>query len=59
MHDGCQCGYDVVERLHIHFSKQGVEILQEKEIVEISEKIAAKIDSKNISELKKLQTEIE
>ena len=44
MHDGCQCGYDVVERLHIHFSKQGVEILEEKEIVEISEKIAAKID---------------
>ena len=58
MHDGCQCGYDVVERLHIHFTKQGVEILQEKEIIEISEKIAAKIDSKNISELKKLQTEI-
>ncbi len=58
MHDGCQCGYDVVERLHVHFSKQGVEILEEKEIVEISEKIAAKIDSKNISELNKLQTEL-
>ena len=58
MHDGCQCGYDVVERLHIHFTKQGVEILQEKEIIEISEKIAAKIDSKNIFELKKLEAEI-
>ena len=58
LHDGCQCGYDVVERLHVHFSKQGVEILEEKEIVEISEKIAAIIDSKNISELKKLQTEL-
>lgn len=58
LHDGCQCGYDVVERLHVHFIKQGVEILEEKEIVEISEKIAAKIDDKNISELKKLQTEL-
>ena len=35
----------------------GVERLEEKEIIEISEKIAAKIDEKNISELKKLQTE--
>ena len=36
----------------------GVERLEEKEIVEISEKIVAKIDEKNISELKKLQTEL-
>jgi hypothetical protein len=58
LHDNCECGYDVVERLHIHFSKQGVEILEEKDLVEIAEKIAAKIGGKNISELEKLQTEL-
>ena len=58
VHDNCQGGYDVVERLHIHFIKQGVENLEEKEINEISEKIASKIDEKNISELEKLQTEL-
>jgi hypothetical protein len=36
----------------------GVEKMDEKVIVEISEKIAAKIDEKNISELKKLQVEL-
>jgi uncharacterized protein YhaN len=48
----------VVERLHIHFSKQGVELLEEKELCEIAEKIAAKIGEKNISELEKLKTEL-
>ena len=46
MHGGCQCGYDVVERLHVHFTKQGIEILEEKEILKFQKKSQQKSTTK-------------
>lgn len=44
------------ERLHVH-SLKGVEVLEEKQIVELAEKVAAKLGEKSSVEMEKLKTE--
>jgi hypothetical protein len=57
IHPNCNCGYDVVERLHVHSVNSGVEKLEEKEMDKIAEKVAVKLGDKSL-EFEKLKIEL-
>jgi len=47
IHENCKCGYDIVERLHVHFVNQNrVEKLEEKDLDSLAEKVAVKVGEK-------------
>jgi hypothetical protein len=59
IHEHCNCGYDVVERLHVRSGNlNGVEKLEEKEMDKIAEKVALKVGEKSILEFEKLKIEL-
>ncbi|MCW4024920.1 MAG: hypothetical protein NWF01_07800 [Candidatus Bathyarchaeota archaeon] len=58
-HTGCKCpGYQVVERLHVHINFRGVEKLEEKDIAQVAEKVAAKVGEKNSFEFENMKTKL-
>ena len=56
LHPNCQCSYQMVERLHVHFN--GVEKLEEKELENLAEKVAAKVGEKSSLEVEKLKASV-
>ena len=60
IHPNCKCGYDIVERLHVHLlpaavsaspgAQNGVENLEEKDIEKIAEKVFEKMHFKEQSD---------
>ncbi len=58
LHDGCQCSYELVERLEVNVNSVGVEKLDEKDAILIAEKVAVKLGEKTSRETVELKRQL-